>query len=107
MYEYDILVSMKFFSKEKGGRTNLPPIKENEYTYRPVIKFENEKAGYCCGIVIGDYIQNYNFDSELLNVKVIFLQYSKIQNKLTVGKHFFLYEGNVKIGEGDVLKLKK
>lgn len=106
MFEYDILVSLKFLSKENGGRTNLPPIKDKEYTYRPVFKLENEDAGYCCGIVIGDYIKNYDFDIELMNIKVLFLQFDKIKEKFTVEKRFILCEGNIKIGEGQILKIR-
>ena len=78
MYEYDILVSVKFFSKENGGRENLPPVKDKEYTYRPTFRLENDTFGYCFGIVIGNYIENYKFDTDLLNVKVLFLRFSEI-----------------------------
>ncbi|QTQ16352.1 hypothetical protein [Treponema parvum] len=108
MYEYDILVSMRFLSKAQGGgRSNLPPIKDNEYSYRPIFRLEKDTIGYCCGIVIGDYIENYNFDTELLNIKVLFLQFSAIKNKLYVGKKFKLFEGNMLIGTGQILKIKE
>ena len=45
MCEYDILVCVKFLSHEKGGRQYLPPIKNSEYTYRPIFKLE-KKVGY-------------------------------------------------------------
>ncbi|MDD5929593.1 MAG: hypothetical protein PUC37_07270 [Spirochaetales bacterium] len=106
MYEYDIMVSMRFLSEEKGGRRKLPPIKNKEYTYRPLFKIENEKIGYCCGVVIGEYINNYSFDTDLMDIKIIFLQFSEVKNKLSVGKHFSLYEGNEMIGTGCILKIR-
>lgn len=107
MYEYDILASMKFLSKEKGGRRKLPPIKSTEYTYRPVFMLENENIGYCCGVVIGDYIQNYDFDTDLTNIKILFLRFSELKNKLSVGKQFKLFEGNVVIGVGYIQKIRE
>ena len=50
MCEYDILVCVKFLSHEKGGRQYLPPIKNSEYTYRPIFKLEKKEVGYCCGL---------------------------------------------------------
>lgn len=107
MYEYDILVSVKFFSKENGGRENLPTVKDKEYTYRPTFRLENDTFGYCCGIVIGNYIENYKFDTDLLNVKVLFLRFSEIKNKLSVGKVFQLFEGTKKIGIGNILQIRE
>lgn len=107
MYEYDILVSIKFLSQEKGGRRELPSLKDFEYTYRPVFRLDGEKMGYCCGVVIGNYIENYHFDTELYNVKVLFLQFQKIKNELSVGKYFKLYEGEKIIAIGKILKIRK
>ena len=107
MHDYDILVSMCFLSKENGGRTCLPPVEDRDYTYRPIFRLDDGTYGYCCGIVIGSYIQNYSFQTELLNVKILFLNFPEIKNKLSVGKNFTLYEGNVKIATGHITKIKE
>lgn len=107
MYEYDVLVSMRFLSKENGGRNSLPPVKDSEYTYRPIFRLENDTVGYCCGIVIGKYIENYNFDTTLMNIKVLFLQFSNMQNKLSIGNKFKLFEGNKVIGMGEIVEIRK
>lgn len=107
MYDYDILVSVRFLPEKDGGRKKLPPILDSEYTYRPIFRLDNNKIGYCCGIVIGKYIENYDFATELRNVKVLFLKFSEIKNNLSVGKSFRLYEGNVVIGTGYILKIKQ
>lgn len=104
MYEHDILVSMKFLSK--GGRETLPPIRDSEYTYRPIFKLDGDDKGYCCGIVIGRYIENYRFDATLNNVKVLFLEFEKVKGKLSVGQSFNLYEGNVLIGNGAITSIQ-
>lgn len=106
MYEYDILVSMKFLSKEKGGRKALPPITDSEYTYRPIFILDGDDKGYCCGIVIGSYIENYRFDAMINNVKVLFLQFERIKSKFTVGQSFKLYEGNSIIGNGVITSIR-
>lgn len=106
MYEYDILATIILFSKKNGGRKELPPITDSEYTYRPVFRLVNEKEGYCCGIVIGNYIENYQFDSELQNIRILFLQFQKIKMNFSPGKTFKLYEGNVVIGTGKITKIR-
>ncbi|MBQ7167423.1 MAG: hypothetical protein IJR93_10815 [Treponema sp.] len=107
MYSYDILVSLRFLSKENGGRLHLPMIKDFEYTYRPVFRLEGETMGYCCGVVIGDYIKNYHFERELYDIRVLFLSFQKVKDKLSVGKRFKLYEGNHIIGVGQILKRRE
>lgn len=104
MEEYDILANIKFLSAENGGRQSLPPIKDSEYTYRPVFRLKNTKIGYCCGVVIGNYLQNYAFEIELLNVKIIFLDFQKIMTELQVGNKFELLEGNKIVAVGEVIR---
>lgn len=105
MCEYDILVCVKFLSHEKGGRQYLSPIKNSEYTYRPIFKLEKKEVGYCCGVVIGNYIQNYAFDIDLYNVRVGFLEFSQIRENLSVGDKFSLCEGFIVVATGRILKI--
>lgn len=107
MYEHDVLVCIKFLSEKKGGRKELPPIRNSEYTYRPVFKLDGYAIGYCCGVVIGDYIKNYAFETELDNIKVIFMNFQKIKDDFAIGKHFQLLEGNSLIATGKIQKIKK
>ena len=105
MYYYDILVCIKFISAKYGGRKNLPPIKSEEYTYRPIFRLEQELEGYCCGVIIGSYIKNYAFDIPLNNIKILFLQFAKVKKKLSVGKKLQLLEGNTVIATGKILEI--
>lgn len=107
MYEHDVLVCIKFLSEKKGGRKELPPIRNSEYTYRHVFKLDGHAIGYCCGVVIGDYIKNYAFETELYNIKVIFMNFQKIKDDFAIGKHFQLLEGNSLIATGKIQKIKK
>lgn len=105
MLNYDILANVIFFSEENGGRNQLPPIREKEYTYRPIIKFNNCEYSHCCGIIIGSYIFDYKFNNEIKNIKIIFLDKSKLSEHLFPGNKFLLLEGEKKIGEGTVVSI--
>lgn len=107
MYEYDVLVCIRFLSEKNGGRKELPSIRNYEYTYRPVFRLDGYAIGYCCGVVIGDYIKNYAFETELNNIKIIFMNFQRIKNDFTIGKHFQLLEGNSVIATGKIQKIKE
>lgn len=105
MYTYDILCSIKFYSSINGGRNELPPIKAKEYTYRPVFRLDGDSEGYCCGVIIGNYLSEYDFDIEIENIKIMFINYELIRKKINIGKTFKLMEGNKVIASGVIKKM--
>lgn len=106
MNEYDILANVIFLSKENGGRKELPPIQNSEYTYRPIFRLDGDSIGHCCGIVIGNYIKNYSFETELDSIKILFLDFQKVKDKIVVGSRFKLLEGNTVVATGKILEIK-
>ncbi len=103
MIEYDLTADIILYSDKNGGRLNLPPIMDKEYTYRPTIKFIDSKYCFCCGLIIGSYISNYQFDEIIRNVKIVLLNRKKASEYLRVGNEFELFEGLKKIGTGTIV----
>lgn len=103
MIEYDLTADIILYSEQNGGRKNLPPIRDKEYTYRPTIKFINSKYCFCCGLIIGSYISNYQFDEIIRNVKIVVLNKVEASEYLRIGNKFEIFEGLKKIGDGTIV----
>lgn len=105
MIECSVIADIVFFSETKGGRRKLPPLKDEPYTYRPILRFQNKSIGFCAGIVIEKNLKNYQFDAIIENVTIKFISGEEIKNFLVVNNTFTFDEGFASIGEGVIKKV--
>ena len=99
--EQYLLADIQFLPFEKGGKKILPPIMEEDYTYRPTFYFMDDKTkGFCSYILIGSYLINSIIGYQYKGVKIMFLRPEMIKEKAVINKEFILTEGPWAIAKG-------
>jgi len=97
----DLYVDVCFLTNEEGGRKNMPPIKDADYTYRPTLFLNNDYTiAYSCGMAIEKTREEIKPHVIMESVPVFLLKPDDVLPKLKIGDGIGFSEGLQVVAKG-------
>jgi hypothetical protein len=104
--DYDILVDITFLSKKDGGRSVMPIIGNEDYTYRPTVYLSSDSTiAYCAAIVINKTRPKILPNIIIPLMQVMFVNPANIIPKIEIGYQIKFAEGPHIIAHGIIKKI--